>query len=242
MEIYGKDFAAIYNRNWAFWGPKMWPFLFKQIKKILPSARNWLDLCCGTGSLLKFICSHKFKATGVDISKHQLYYTKQNAPRARLVRQDIRKLSLPSKFDVITCMFDSLNYLTDRQDLLKVIKKVQRHMTDKALFIFDMNTFQGLHDQWCRTSATHKRGYTLIVETSFDRKRALGLCQITGFIKKGKLYRKFQEKHFERGYKPKEIENLLRKTGFSYRKYDGNKLGRANKRSGRLLYLCSIKK
>jgi len=241
MEIYGKYFALIYNEKWAFWGPKMWPFLFQKVKKLLPSARNWLDLCCGTGSLLKFICKHRFKATGLDISKYQLYFARQNAPKASFVRQDIKILSLPNKYDVITCMFDSLNYLIKKQDLLKVFKRIRRQMVDNGSFIFDMNTFQGLMDQWHRTSATHERGYTLIVETSFDHKKALGLCQITGFVKKGGFYKRFQEKHYERGYKPKEIEGMLTIAGFSFKKYDGYKLNRANKKSGRLLYICIVK-
>ncbi len=241
MEIYGQDFAAIYNQKWAFWGPKMWPFLYKKVKMLFPAARNWLDLCCGAGSLLKYICSHKFRATGVDISRYQLHYAGQNAPKARLLCQDIRKLSLPGKYDIISCMFDSLNYFTSKQDLSKVFKKVQRHMTQNGLFIFDMNTFHGLLDQWHRTSATHERGYTYVVETSFDPKRALGCCQITGFIKHDKYYRRFQEKHYERGYKPSEIEDLLKKAGLHFRKYDAGTLGRFQKRAGRLLYVCSLK-
>lgn len=241
MKVYGKDFAAIYNKQWAFWGPKMWPFLLKYVKKHVPKAQSWLDLCCGTGSLLKFVCKNGFSATGVDISKYQLQYARRNAPGAKLLVQDVRKLSLPQKFDVITCMFDSLNYLTTKRDLLKVFRRVRQHMMPDGLFAFDMNTFKGLQDHWCRTSATYERDLTLVVESSFNPKRALGCCRITGFTKKGKLYQKFQEEHIERGYRPQEIEELLEKVGFFSKKYDGNKLIRPSKKSGRLLYLCTIR-
>ena len=138
-------------------------------------------------------------------------------------------------------MFDSLNYLTKKQDLLKVFRKVKQLLSQNGIFIFDMNTFEGLQDGWCRISTTYENNLTLIVETSFNPKRAIGHCLITGFISEGKLHRKFQEKHIERGYKAKEIESLLDKAGFLFKKYDGNSLNRPNKRSGRLMYICEKK-
>jgi len=242
MSVYGKDFALVYNDKWTFWGPKMWPFLSPIVRKELPRAKTWLDLCCGSGSLLRLVSENGFAATGVDISRHQIQHARQNVPQARFVIQDIRQLSLNSKFDVITCMFDSLNYLTTKRDLLKTIRKAKRHLAQGGIFAFDMNTFTGLQDQWCQTTTTHEPGLTLIVETSFDPKRAIGRCLITGFLQEGKLYRKFQEEHIERGYHADEIENLLRNAGFSFRKYDGHTFARPGKRAPRLLYIAQFRR
>ncbi len=238
MNIYGRDFAKVYNAKWAFWGPKMWSFLSHLVAKKHPQASKWLDLCCGAGSLLRLIDDNGFEATGVDISRHQVQHARQNALGATLVVQDVRQLSLDRKFDVVTCMFDSLNYLTTKQDLLKTFRKVNRHLSRSGIFAFDMNTFEGLQDQWCRTSTTHEPNLTLIVESSFNPTRAIGRCLITGFIRTGTRYRRFQEEHLERGYRAREIEDLLSRAGFEFRKYDGNSLVRPRKRSGRLLYVC----
>ena len=239
--IYGKDFASVYSDKWAFWGPKMWAFLSPIVTKELPEATTWLDLCCGAGSLLRLVTGNGFTATGVDISKHQIDCARRNAPEATVIVQDIRQLSLRDKFDVVTCMFDSLNYLTTKQDLLSAFRKAKRHLSRGGMFCFDMNTFEGLQDQWCKTTTTHERDLTLIIETSFDAKRALGRCLITGFTRNGKLYQRFQEEHIERGYRRQEIEDLLSKSGLKFKKYDGYSLGRPQKRSGRLLYLCKRK-
>lgn len=241
MTIYGKDFAGVYNEKWAFWAPKIWPFISGIIKKKTPHAKTWLDLCCGTGSLLKLVCKNGFTATGVDISKHQLKHAKHNAPCAKLHNQDLRNLSIQQKFNVITCMFDSLNYLTKKRDLLKVFQRTKHHLAQDGIFIFDMNTFEGLQDCWCRISTTYEKNLTLIVETSFNPKQAIGHCLITGFAAEGQLFRKFQEKHIERGYKAQEIEALLDKAGFSFKKYDGNNFNCPKKRSARLLYVCEKK-
>jgi hypothetical protein len=92
------------------------------------------------------------------------------------------------------------------------------------------------------TTATHDENSTVIVETSFNAENALGSCLITGFLKDGKGYRRFQEEHIERGYKVFEIEDLLRKAGFTFTKYDGSTLSTPKRRSAKLLYLCHKKK
>lgn len=236
--LYGKDFASIYNEKWAYWGPRMWPFLDRIVRRAKPNAAAWLDLCCGTGSLLKLAAENGFTVTGVDISPDQLRHARRNVPEAQLICGDIRTQLARGPFDVATCMFDSLNYLTASRDLAGVFRSVRRSLSHGGIFVFDMNTFEGLEDGWCRTSATHDPKMSLIIETSFDPVRARGRCLITGFIKTGASYRRFQEEHFERGYRAAEIETLLVKAGFSFKKYDGDSLGRPRKRSGRLLYVC----
>ena len=239
--IYGRDFAKVYSDKWSFWGPKMWAFLSPVVSKETPAARTWLDLCCGTGSLLRLVTDNGFTATGVDISKHQIERARRIAPKATLSVQDVRRLSLPGKFDVVTCMFDSLNYLTTKQDLMTAFRKAKGCLAAGTIFALDMNTFEGLQDQWCRTQTKHEHDVTLIIETSFNTSSAIGRCLITGFVRDGQLFRRFQEEHVERGYRAREIEDLLSKVGLAFRKYDGYSLGRPRKRSGRLLYPCRRK-
>jgi len=216
----------------------MWEFLSPLIREELPQADTWLDLCCGTGSLARLTSGSGFDTTGVDISKHQIKRARQNVPSARFIVGDVRQLALDRKFHVVTCMFDSLNYLMTKSDLLKAFRTAKRHLVQGGIFAFDMNTFNGLQGHWCKTSATHDRDLTLVIESSFDPKRHLGRCLITGFLRGGKLYRRFQEEHFERGYHPPEIDDLLHRAGFTFKRYDGHRLDRPGKRAPRLLYLC----
>lgn len=238
MDIYGRDFAAVYNESWGDFTRRIWPFLRETVRRYNPGARTWLDLCCGTGSLLRLLCEHGFSATGVDLSRYQLKYARENAPDARLVRADIREAALPGKFDVITCMFDSLNYLSTKRDLERALRRARRHLAYGGLLIFDINTFEGLRKNWCRASTMREPGWMVVIESSFDRRRGMGRCVITGFLKEGRLWRRFEEEHVERGHRPEEIEELLGRAGLGFRKYDGDSLGRARKRSGRLVYVC----
>ncbi|MHC4481058.1 MAG: class I SAM-dependent DNA methyltransferase [Planctomycetota bacterium] len=238
MSIYGKDFAATYNDEWAWFGPRIWPFLSKAVAKRTPNATAWLDLCCGTGSLLKLVCDAGFRAVGLDGSRHQLRHARRNAPAARLVHSDVRSYRLAEDFDVITCMFDSLNYLTAKRDLERAFRCARRHLAEGGVFIFDVNTFEGLQDNWCRTSAIRDPERLTVSETSFDQGRARGRCLITGFVKEGRLWRRFDEEHVQRGYRASEVDGVLGRAGFAFAEYDGSTLGRPKKRSGRLIYVC----
>ena len=239
MKIYGKQFASIYNENWNFSANKVWPLLYKTVRSKIKKPATWLDLCCGTGLLLDKVSTKGIQATGVDFSKYQLQHARRNAPQAHFICKDIRAFEFPETYDVITCMFDSLNYITRKNEITRIFRRVHKNLSPEGLFIFDINTFQGIKDGWSQTTVRHGKDYTLLLEGSFNEKKALGQLDITGFIKQGLFYRKFTETHIEKGYDPSDIEELLAKTGFRFKKMDGQTFKTARKKSGRLLYICS---
>lgn len=220
----------------------MWPFISRLVKESCSNATSWLDLCCGTGALLEYVSKRGFSCVGIDKSPYQVEIAKHKVPDAKFHIEDVRNLSLSRRFDIITCTYDSLNYLTRKRDLERVFRKVRRHLAEYGLFIFDMNTFGGLQEKWCKTFVIHEPSKTLIIEASFDRTRRIGKCTITGFLGDDRLYRKFDETHIERGYYRMEIEQLLHKTGFSFKKYDGDTFKKPRVRSGRILYVCQRKR
>lgn len=236
--VYGKEFARVYDEKWTVWGAKMWPFLFKVVKEKHPDAATWLDLCCGTGALLEYVTKRGFDGVGVDVSPHQIKIAKYRAPKAHFYVDDVRDLNLSKKIDIITCTYDSLNYLIKKRDLERVFRRAGLHLEKRGIFIFDMNTFEGLQEKWRDTYIMRESSKTIIIEASFQKKRAIGKCLITGFIKDGRLYRKFEEIHIERGYSRKDIEQSLAKTGFLFKIYDGDTFKKPTAQSGRLVYVC----
>ena len=241
MAIYGQDFAAVYDETWFNFSARIWPFISEAVRERVPDARNWLDLCCGTGHLLRILVEAGFSATGLDASRHMLEHARRNAPAARIVKGDVRDFRLKKRYDVVTCLFDSLNYLTRKRDLERAFRNARRHLSEGGLFVFDVNTYEGLQDRWCYTSVQRHRGRLIIVESSFDQKRARGRCLITGFLKQGRLHRKFEEEHIQRGYRAQEIADLLGRAGFTFKGYDGRTFARPRKRSGKLVYCCQVR-
>ena len=242
MPVYGKNFAEFYNRHWSDWTGMAWPFVSRTVAKECPQAKNWLDLSCGTGQLLKKVMERNFSATGLDLSTHQLRHARRNAPKAKFVRADVRQYSLPKRYDVITCLFDSLNYLLTPVGLKAAFTSARRHLNPDGLFIFDMNTEAGYLKQWNHASVpVRQEAGLLILETTYNRKARLAQCLINGFIKEGGRYRRFEERHLQRAFPEKTLDTMLKQLGFTFRKYDGYRFTRPRKDSGRWFYVCCLK-
>src|ERR1700756_1255648 len=80
------------------------------ISRYLPGARSLLELGCGTGALLAGLAP-ELQVTGIDRSPEMLAIAARAVPEARLVEGDITAFRLPDRFDVIICMFDTLNHV-----------------------------------------------------------------------------------------------------------------------------------
>jgi SAM-dependent methyltransferase len=242
MSPYGKDFAEFYNQHWAEWTERIWLFVSRTVKTCCPKASSWLDLCCGTGQLLRKVTGRGFTATGLDRSPHQLRHARRNAPKAKLVRADVRQFSLPERHDVITCLFDSLNYILTPVGLKAAFANAREHLNPGGVFIFDMNTEAGYLKHWNHASVrVREKARLLVMDTSYDRKARLALCSIIGFIGVGNRYRRFEERHLQRAFPEKTLDTMLKQLSFTFRKYDGYRFTRPRKDSGRWFYVCCLK-
>lgn len=235
---YGRFFAPIYNKKWGDFEKNTTPFLLRTVKSEFPGAESWLDLCCGTGFLLKRVSRRFFNGWGVDRSPYQIYFARRNAPKARLIIADIRYLVFRRRFDILSCMFDSLNYITRKTDLEDFFRNVRSWMHEQSLFFFDMNTYEGLEDRWNSTRTIKGKKYRLVMENTFQRTSGRAVCFMKGAVKDGKQWRPFEERHEERGYRNEEIDSALKKAGYIVIKKDGETLKDPVERSPRLLYIC----
>jgi len=109
------------------------------LSRYLPGARSLLELGCGSGALLAGL-SPALSVTGIDRSPEMLAVAAQTVPAARLVLGDMTAFSLAERFDVIICMFDTLNHVQSFAGWLTLFSCVHEHLADGGLFIFDVNT------------------------------------------------------------------------------------------------------
>lgn len=109
------------------------------IERYRPDATSVLELGCGTGSILARLGSVP-ELTGIDQSSEMLAVARSKVPRARLIEGDMRAFSLGQRFDVVICVFDSLNHLLFFGDWEQMFEVVHQHLVAGGLFIFDVNT------------------------------------------------------------------------------------------------------
>ena len=103
-----------------------------------------LELGCGTGSILARL-ETAATLTGLDRSPEMLAISAAKVPGAQLVEGDMRRIRPGRRFDVVACVFDSINHLLDVASWASLLACVHRHLTDGGLFVFDVNTVGELH-------------------------------------------------------------------------------------------------
>jgi len=118
-------------------------YIHKIGKKYSASFDTVLDLCCGTGNSLIPMKKYARDLSGIDISLEMLKRAK-NKGIERIVNGDVRSLPFKKGFTLVYSIFDSLNYLIEEDDLLRVFKEVKRVLIDGGFFIFDMNSIEGV--------------------------------------------------------------------------------------------------
>ena len=114
--------------------------LFKSDHQSKPEA---LELGCGTGNNLLFL-KNKLSLTGIDSSAGMLKIARHKLPESVFHRKDFRKFDLKKKFDLILCLYDTINHITLFSDWKRIFGNVHSHLNKNGLFIFDINTLHKL--------------------------------------------------------------------------------------------------
>jgi len=109
------------------------------LTKYLPAATSLLELGSGTGALLAGF-DGELTLSGVDQSPEMLAIARERLPGATLTQADMTRFSLGRRFDIVICMFDTLNHVPDFEDWKRLFQRAHEHLTEGGLFIFDVNT------------------------------------------------------------------------------------------------------
>jgi ubiquinone/menaquinone biosynthesis C-methylase UbiE len=180
-----------------------------------------LDIACGEGTFAVAMAKRGFRVTGVDRSPQMLQFAGERAERENVevefLLEDMQSLPFEERFDLVTCWFDSLNYLLELEDLTKTFAGACRALKKAGLFIFDMNTIYGLAVNWQRNLCYVQQDSAELFEIhrpSYDFERNIATLRITGFVKEGDRWARMEEVHKERGYTLKDIRQCLKEVGF----------------------------
>ena len=109
------------------------------IEKHHPKAKTVLELACGTGSILEQLDPY-YEVAGADLSSAMLELAARKVPEVRLFHEDMTRIRLGERFDVVLCVYDSINHLLRFEEWEAVFDRASEHLEAGGLFIFDVNT------------------------------------------------------------------------------------------------------
>jgi SAM-dependent methyltransferase len=180
------------------------------IRQASPKAKNVLELGCGTGSVLKHLAK-EYDVCGLDLSKTMLSIAQEKVPQARLSRQDMVRFNLRETFDVICCVFDSVNHLLSFAAWKKLFVNVYRHLSDEGTFIFDVNTRKKLDRHIAGPPWVHQFGDNLLIMKVTAIRRNAANWNIKVFERtKGNRYLLHEENIRETSFPMRSIVRELR--------------------------------
>ena len=147
----------------------------------LPQKAEILDLCCGTGQMVRWLLDEGYQVTGLDSSEEMLTCAKRNAPSGIYVLEDARKYRAVDKFHAVFSTSASLNHVPTIEDLSQIFANVRDSLHRRGTFVFDLNHHSQLAKWWRGrpTEGAIAEDYAWMVTPRYDAKQGQGAFRVT---------------------------------------------------------------
>ena len=182
-----------------------------------------LDLGCGTGNMTELLASAGYDMIGVDNAEEMLEIAMEKREKSGhdilYLLQDMREFELYGTVKAIVSICDSINYITEEEDLLEVFRLANNYLDPKGIFIFDFNTVYKYREVLSnQTIAEDREDCSFIWDNYYYEDEQINEYELSLFIKENDsdLYRKYQEMHYQRAYDLETIRGLVEKSGLEY--------------------------
>lgn len=221
MEAY-TDFANVYDTFMDETPYEEWcEFLVEKMKEYKVPKGLVLDLGCGTGTLTQMLSQNGYDMIGVDNSSQMLSIAMEkrdsSGENILYLMQDMREFELYGTVGAVISVCDSLNYLLEEEDLVETFRLVNNYLDPKGIFIFDFNTVYKYQEIIGDTTIAENRDEcSFIWENYYHEEEEINEYDLTIFVKEDELFRKFQENHFQRGYRLEQMQTALKKAGLEF--------------------------
>jgi ubiquinone/menaquinone biosynthesis C-methylase UbiE len=217
-EVYDDLMTAVDYASWA-------GYIDQLIKRCgMGPGAGLLDIACGTGSLALLLAGKGYNVDGMDLSREMLKIATKKAKgmrvKAEFFEGDIKGFEVKNNYDVITCCFDSVNYLSTPEELSACFGSVHKALKPGGVFIFDVNTIYALEHFWGdNTEMRDDKGVISIWSNRYLPSSQTSELELTVFVPRGSLYEKIAERHTERAYPLGDLKEILISVGFSKVEY-----------------------
>lgn len=216
-------------------------------EKNLAAERNTvLDLGCGTGTLTELLFRAGFDMIGVDNSEEMLEIAlekrERNGSDILYLCQDMREFELYGTVGAVYSVCDSMNYILEDGDMVKVFSLVNNYLYPGGIFVFDFNTVykyeQVIGDD---TIAENRDDCSFIWENYYDEESRINEYDLTIFVRKPdtEYFRKFTETHYQKGYTLEQMKGFLEAAGLLFVKaFDADTRGEVREESERIYVIA----
>ncbi len=185
---------------------------------VQPGARV-LDAACGTGKLTLPLAKAGYIVTGADASEDMLRLAGENARKAGLsvpfVRQRLEELAVHRPMSALVCACDGVNYIASEDEVKAFFAAAYEALAPGGALLFDVSSRYKLkHILGNRFYGEDLEDAAVLWQNAYDERSRLLEMELTIFIKKGKTFERFRERHVQRAHTAAELTRWLRESGF----------------------------
>ena len=182
-----------------------------------------LDLGCGTGNMTELLAKAGYDMIGADNAEEMLEIAMEKRDKSGYdilyLLQDMREFELYGTVRAVISVCDSVNYITEPEELQEVFRLVNNYLDPKGMFIFDLNTKYKYEQMGETTIAENREEASFIWDNYYDPEEEINEYELAIFIPEGEdsdLYRRFEEVHYQRAYDLATIRRLLEEAGMEF--------------------------
>ena len=148
-----------------------------------------LDLGCGTGTMTERLAGYGYDMIGVDNSEEMLELAMEKKTESGYdilyLLQDMRGFELYGTVRAVVSVCDSVNYITEPDELEEVFRLVNNYLDPKGIFLFDFNTVHKYRDVIGDSTIAEDRGVcSFIWDNRYYEKEQINEYDLTLFIAK----------------------------------------------------------
>lgn len=194
-------------------------YIESQISQYYPNASLICDIGCGSGTITLSLLDKGYDMIGVDGSIDMLSEAQNkrmehsSGDKALFLCQQLPEFELYGTVDCLISTLDTLNYITEPDDLDRLFYWFRNYLNPNGLLIFDINSdykYRSLLDNQCRVY--DEEDVFMVWQSRCDD----DLCyhDLVIFSKDGDHYERYDEEQVQRYYSVNHIKTLLQKYGF----------------------------
>ncbi|MCB0278674.1 MAG: methyltransferase domain-containing protein [Calditrichaeota bacterium] len=198
--------------------------------------KSMLDLACGTGSFLKQISCLGYSAAGIELSLEMVEQARFKNPGLEINVADMLRFKSDQSYPLITCLFDSVNYLDNLEAITELCNATFSNLKTKGLFIFD-----SVSERHCLTHYFDYSEYDRLGDIDYERRCQFDMVnkiQRSTFIIHDKDD-EYIEVHNQFIYKHDAIISAIASSKLNFEAaYSDFTFDRVSKKSERIHYVC----
>lgn len=220
---YGADLARVHHLHFGHVARAAAGELLQRLAAVGLRSGRVVDLATGSGILARHVVDAGYACTGVDLSAAMLALARETAPAADLVAGSVWDCELPSCV-AVAAVGEAFSYSADPRTSLTSFEQrlitIRQALVPGGVLLFDVSG-PGRSGPDGHRVVQWEGDRMQLTSVELEDSASLSLTRdINLFVPEAGLYRRVQEMHTLKLYRPVDVDRLLTRLDFVWQRLD----------------------